>query len=67
MLHREQVYGSAEFPVTRGEWIAALYRYAEVVRSEVSGVTVRIDFRLPLRRFRRLSKEVKEHIRVSSD
>jgi GTP-binding protein HflX len=66
-LHREQVHGSAEFPVSRGEWIAALYRNAEVVRSEVSGVTVRIDFRLPLRRFRRLSKEVKDHIRVSSD
>jgi GTP-binding protein HflX len=67
VLHREQVYGSAEFPVTRGEWIAALYRYAEVVRSEVSGVTVKIDFRLPLRRYRRLSREVKEHIRVSSE
>lgn len=64
MLHREQVHGSAEFPVTRGEWIATLYRNAEVVRSEVSGVTVKIDFRLPLRRYRRLSAEVKEHIRV---
>lgn len=67
VLSRDQVYGSAEFPVTRGEWIAALYRNAEVVRSEVIGVTMKIDFRLPLRRYRRLSKEVKEHIRVSSD
>lgn len=67
VLSRDQVYGSAEFPVTRGEWIAALYRNAEVVRSEVTGVTMKIDFRLPLRRYRRLSREVKEHIRVSSD
>lgn len=64
VLHREQVHGSAEFPVTRGEWIATLYRNAEVLRSEVSGVTVKIDFRLPLRRYRRLSAEVKEHIKM---
>lgn len=65
-LHAEQIHGSAEFPVWRGEWISTLYQSAEVLNTEVSDRTIRIDFRLPLRRFERLSPEVKALIRTRS-
>ncbi|OYD09542.1 GTPase HflX [Paludifilum halophilum] len=63
MLHAAQVHGSAEIPVSKGEMISDLYRVADVIQSELSGLTLRIDFRLPLRRYERMSSEMKSCIR----
>lgn len=63
-LHADQVHGFAEFPVWRGEWISTLYQSAEVLSSEISERTIRLDFRLPQRRFERLAPEVKALIRT---
>ena len=63
-LYAEQIYGSVEFPVWRGELISTLYQTAEVLNTKVTDRTIQIDFRLPLRRFERLSPEVKALIRT---
>lgn len=62
MLNATQVYGSAEIPVSRGEVISQLYQVAEVVHSEVSDLMLKVDFRLPLRRYDRMSPEMKAWI-----
>ncbi|SDC14083.1 GTP-binding protein HflX [Melghirimyces thermohalophilus] len=63
MLYAAQIHGLAEIPVSRGEMISHFYQKAEVVHSEVDGLTLKMDFRLPLRRFERMSPEVKSFIR----
>ncbi|MFC4077941.1 GTPase HflX [Salinithrix halophila] len=63
MLHAVQVQGSAEIPVSNGEIISHLYQMADVIRSEVTGLTMKIDFRLPRRRYERMPPEMKACIR----
>ncbi|PTX58690.1 GTP-binding protein HflX [Melghirimyces profundicolus] len=63
VLHSVQVHGSAEIPVSRGEIISHLYQAAEVFRTEVNGLTLKMDFRLSLKRYERMSPEVKACIR----
>lgn len=62
MLNATQVHGSAEIPVSRGDLIFQLYQVAEVVHSEVSDLTLKVDFRLPLRRYERMPPEMKAWI-----
>ncbi|SMO56294.1 GTP-binding protein HflX [Melghirimyces algeriensis] len=62
MLHAVNVQGSAEIPVSKGEIISCLYKEADVFQSKVVGLTMKMDFQLPLRRYERLSQEVKAFI-----
>lgn len=61
-LHRVQVRGSAEIPVSRGELISHLYQAAHVTHSEVNGLTMKVDFHLSRRRYERMSPEVKAFV-----
>jgi GTPase len=63
MLHAAQICGVAEIPVSKGEWISRLYQTADVLSSEVKGMTLEVNFQLPLRRYERLSPEMKAMIR----
>lgn len=63
VLNAVQIHGSAEIPVSRGEMISNLYRAAEIVHTEVTDLTLKMEFRLPLRRYERMSPEMKSLIR----
>lgn len=63
MIHSTHFHGTAEIPVSRGEMISHLYRVADVIQSEVKGLTMEVSFRLPLRRYERMSDDIKACIR----
>ncbi|MCS1351204.1 GTPase HflX [Mechercharimyces sp. CAU 1602] len=64
ILHQQQVKGLAKLPVERGEWISSLYQQADIIESEVTGLTMEISFTLPAEQFERLSPEMKSHIQL---
>lgn len=63
ILYRVEVRGSAEIPVSRGELISRLYQVADVTRSEVDGLVMKVDFHLPRRRYDRMPSEMKAYMR----
>ncbi|SFS60414.1 GTPase HflX [Marininema halotolerans] len=63
VLYDAQIAGSAEIPVDRGEMISQLYEVAEVLHSEVNDLTMTLQFRLPRKRYERMSPEIKACIR----
>ncbi|MFD1426191.1 GTPase HflX [Kroppenstedtia sanguinis] len=63
VLNATQIHGSAEIPVSWGEMISRFYQVAEIVHSEVDDLTMKVEFRLPLHRYERMSPEMKGLIR----
>jgi GTP-binding protein HflX len=64
LLFQNRIMGKAEIPVDRGQWISALFAAAEVLDSRVDGLIMKVEFRLPAREWDRLSRELKECIRI---
>ncbi|SFJ50588.1 GTPase HflX [Thermoflavimicrobium dichotomicum] len=59
MLTKEELWGQAEIPVEKGDWISTLYQSAEVLSSKVTGLTMQLQLRLSVENYERLSPELK--------
>jgi GTP-binding protein HflX len=65
MLSGDQLFGTVEIPVERGDLLSALHEAVDELKSKASGMVIHLAFRVSRTRFEKLPHELKKRIQLN--